>query len=168
MPTNCATVLAAARASSTPIIHLRARYDASLPVWGRWVQTVQQTRPFKPHEWALEAEKWAAEQEGEPIIYKPTWDGFLGTQLEETLQQCSAGANGGNIAQLFIMGLNTSCCVQHTAHAAFARGFMVILVEDCCADKSTERHQAAISLFEGLVYSCTTASQLCGQLEAGK
>ena len=42
--------------------------------------------------------------------------------------------------------------VENTAYGAFVRGYQVVLVEDCCGDRSLERHQQAISLYGNYIY----------------
>ena len=84
---------------------------------------------------------------------KPTFDGFLGTDLHEYLQ--SRG-----IKRLLLAGLLTSVCVQATACSAFVRGYRLELVEDCCGDRSMERHQAALLLYGNYMYKVVSSNDV--------
>jgi len=68
------------------------------------------------------------------------WYRFLGTNLEEYLR--SRGAK-----VLLIGGLVTSCCVLLTTVGAFFRGFRPIVIDDCCGDRTHERHAAALDTY---------------------
>lgn len=77
-------------------------------------------------------------QKGVPIrIDKRTYSPFIGTGLEDVLKD-------KNIGEVYIAGLVTSICVQHTAADAFFRGYRIKIAEDCCADINEENHRKAI------------------------
>ncbi len=61
------------------------------------------------------------------MIVKQTFDGFLNDELQAWLQ-----ANGKRY--VLVAGLVTSVCVLLTAASAAQRGYLVSVVEDCCAD----------------------------------
>jgi len=65
---------------------------------------------------------------GETIILKHTFDGFQNPQLEHYLHQRG---------KRFVLtaGLLTSTCVLLTTASAMQKGFLVALVENCCADE---------------------------------
>lgn len=85
------------------------------------------------------------------LVKKPTFDAFLGTDLEDLLRSLQ-------VTEVLVCGLVTSACVQATAHGAYARGFRVTLLEDCCADRSVERHEAVLALYGGYMYQIATWS----------
>lgn len=70
-------------------------------------------------------------------IDKRTYSGFYNTVLDELLKY-----NG--IKEVYIAGLVTSICVQHTAADAFFRGYKINIVENDCADTSNEKHENAL------------------------
>ncbi|MGC8533795.1 MAG: cysteine hydrolase family protein [Candidatus Parvarchaeum sp.] len=70
-------------------------------------------------------------------IDKRTYSGFYNTVLDELLK------NNG-IKEVYIAGLVTSICVQHTAADAFFRGYKINIVENGCADTNNEKHENAI------------------------
>lgn len=70
-------------------------------------------------------------------IDKRTYSGFYNTALDSLLR--SKG-----VKEVYIAGLVTSICVQHTAADAFFRGYKVNVVENGCADISAEKHEKAL------------------------
>ncbi len=70
-------------------------------------------------------------------IDKRTYSGFYNTILDDLLKH-------NNIKEVYIAGLVTSVCVQHTAADAFFRGYKINLVENGCADISNEKHENAM------------------------
>lgn len=70
---------------------------------------------------------------GEPVLRKTTYDGFIGTPLEEMLE--SRG-----LEQVLITGVLTHMCCETTARSAFCRGFEVYVAADATASSSEERH----------------------------
>jgi len=75
--------------------------------------------------------------EGEPVIEKYCYNGFLKTNLDETLQ-------AQNIKNLVLTGVATNVCVESTLREAFFRGYFVIMPEDLCASGTPEFQQASI------------------------
>jgi nicotinamidase-related amidase len=150
------------RAANVEVIHVRALYSDSnkkgLPGgdWGSWLQQFRALNPGKPTDITPSGEAFAQEQDGEKVFLKPEWDAFNGTELHEYLQS-------KKIKRLLVGGLITSVCVQHTAHGAFARGYQVQLVEDCCGDRSVERHHQAIALYGNYMYGLTDSASLAAE-----
>lgn len=75
-------------------------------------------------------------------IDKRTYSGFYNTRLDSLLRY-------KGIKEVYIAGLVTSICVQHTAADAFFRGYKVNVVENGCADISREKHETAIEYMKG-------------------
>ena len=98
----------------------------------------------------------AAEAADEPVIRKQTFDGFLNPELQERLA-------AGNKKFLLMAGLVTSVCVLLTAAAASQRGYLVGIVEDCCADKA-EAHLHTLERYP-FVFEQTTTSSLVADRE---
>lgn len=71
-------------------------------------------------------------------IDKRTYSGFYNTVLDNLLKY-------NDIEEVYIAGLVTSICVQHTAADAFFRGYKINIVENGCADTSDEKHENAIA-----------------------
>ena len=74
---------------------------------------------------------FAAPQEGEHQVAKPTFDGFLQTNLESLLQQLE-------ITEVYVAGMVTSCCVLFTAVRApalavqYSLEFLLIYFAEWC------------------------------------
>ncbi|CAD7924312.1 unnamed protein product [Amoebophrya sp. A120] len=85
----------------------------------------------------------------EVVLEKPNFDAFLDTGLDGMLRT-------HKIEKVFIAGMVTSACVQASALGAFMRGYKVSLLEDCLADRSTERHEAILNVYKDYVYRVTS------------
>ncbi len=87
------------------------------------------------NQWILQSDK-----NGNNNIFridKRTYSGFYNTVLDDFLKY-------NNVKEVYIAGLVTSICVQHTAADAFFRGYKVNIIENGCADTSNEKHETAI------------------------
>ena len=124
---NVASLLALCRNQGIDVVHLRAQFRKDQSDWmvhyrlGGDMPCVEETA-------GAEVFEYATESGGEPVIVKQTFDGFLNGELNEWLQ-----ANGKSY--ILVAGLVTSVCVLLTAAAAAQRGYLVSVVEDCCADE---------------------------------
>ena len=136
LPERMAALLRIARRRGVPVIHIRASYEES-----PHVQTMRRLNPgLNQVAITPEPEAWACELPGEPVVFKSTFDGFFRTELEEKLRELG-------VTRVLVSGLVTSACVLNTAFGAFHRGFDVVLVEDCCADRSVARHEATLAMY---------------------
>lgn len=143
-----ADLCATCRTRGIRLIHVRARYDTSArdKPHNRWLNQFKRLNPEKPTQLSGEATPFAQELDNELIVYKPAFDAFVGTSLYRTLRK-------HNIRTLYIGGLLTSVCVHHTAHGAFVRGYQVNVLKGCCADRTRQRHLAALRLYGGYMYT---------------
>ncbi len=76
-------------------------------------------------------------------IEKQHFDGFYDTGLEEELLE-------RDIDKLIITGVSTDICVQHTAAGAFFRGYDIVVLEDCTAAISKEKHEDALEYMKNV------------------
>lgn len=147
---NVESLLSVCRTVGIEVTHLRARFRQDRSDW-----MVRYLRSGKipcvegtPGEAIFSS---AAEVTGETVIYKSSFDGFLNPALQDHLQ--AAGKRF-----LLVAGLVTSVCVLLTAAAAAQRGYLVALVEDCCADiPSAHAHTVERYPF---VFSRTTSKRI--------
>jgi len=102
--------------------------DAELQVWGEHAMK---------DSWGSQIVEDLEPKKGDVIIEKNTYDGFLFTPLEDIL-------NEKGVKDVYLCGVATNICVQHTAFGAFARGFNVHIIEDACSGTSEEEHNRAI------------------------
>ncbi|CAD7970489.1 unnamed protein product [Amoebophrya sp. A25] len=96
----------------------------------------------------------------EIILHKPNFDAFLDTALDGILKR-------HGIEQVVIAGMVTSACVQASALGAFMRGYRVMLLEDCLADRSVERHNAILDIYRDYVYETSELADVEQRLSSG-
>jgi len=129
-------LFAAARAAGLPIFYstMDTRPD-SLP------STVTATRrrrvPVDPSLYAIRTD--FKPQPGDVVITKQRASVFFGTPLVAHLTQLGVGT-------AIICGESTSGCVRATAVDAYSHGLHVVLVEECCFDRSPLSHK--VNLFD--------------------
>jgi nicotinamidase-related amidase len=100
--------------------------------------------------------------EGEIVIDKPGKDAFYATGLDELLRSMS-------IENLLITGVTTDVCCSATTIAANDRGFNALVVGDCVASYSPERHAAVLEVIAaqgGIFGWVTDAASVLAGLEA--
>ena len=118
------TRLEYARAEGLTVVHVRARFRPDGGDWmaryrlRNWIPCIDGTP-------GVETLPFAAELPSEPVVTEQTFDGFLGTDLDEVLA-------GRGIRGVLVAGLVTSTCVLFTASTATQRGYLVSIVSDCC------------------------------------
>lgn len=90
---------------------------------------------------------------GEIVIDKPGKNAFYATDLEQVLQE-----NG--IQNLLITGVTTDVCCSATVIAANDRGYNAIVLGDCVASYSPERHAAVLDVIkaQGGIFGWVTDS----------
>lgn len=138
LPHRVAALLGYARAEGLTVVHVRARFRPDGRDWmaryrlRNWIPCIDGTP-------GVETLPFAAELPGEPVVTKQSFDGFLGTGLDELLAR--RGIRG-----LLVAGLVTSTCVLFTASTATQLGYLVAVVSDCCSDRE-EMHHATLATY---------------------
>ncbi|WP_425997601.1 cysteine hydrolase family protein [Caulobacter sp. DWR1-3-2b1] len=79
--------------------------------------------------------------EGELVIEKARYSGFLGTDLDARLK-------GLGVDTLVVAGLTTECCVDSTVRDAFNLDYHVFVVTDACAAYEADIHAASLKVME--------------------
>jgi nicotinamidase-related amidase len=72
-----------------------------------------------------------------PVVVKGFADGFVGTNLEETL-------SGLGVGELLVCGMMTQNCVTHTAISKSAEKYNVCILPDCCTTVNEMIHKFAL------------------------
>ena len=137
-------LFAAARAAGLPVFYttMDTRSD-SLP---RLVSATKRQRlPVNPELYAIKSE--FASLPGDVVITKQRASAFFGTPLTAHLNQLG-------IRTLVICGESTSGCVRASAVDAYSHGFHVVVVEECCYDRSPLRIRSTCSI-------CTISMPMC-------
>ena len=84
-------------------------------------------------------------RKGEPTFIKNGYDAFFETTLHDYLQQ-------HNIRTLIVCGLLTGVCVLNSVFGAFNRGYRVILVGNCCSDRTKTRHESTLRQYKNYLF----------------
>ena len=127
------------------VIHLKDSHkegDAELKVWGE--HAMEST-------WGSQIVEDLEPKNGDILIEKNTYDGFLFTSLAEILKE-------ERIKDVYICGVATDICVQHTVFGAFARGFNVHIIKDACSGTNEEEHRRAIDYMKRIYGAKTVES----------
>ncbi len=129
-------LFAAARSANIPIFYTTAdtRLDGQP---SRVAATKRKDVPNDPTLYAIKAE--FSPQAGDVVITKQRASAFYGTPLMAHLTQLG-------IQTVIICGESTSGCVRASAVDAYSNGYHVVLVEECCFDRSILSHK--INLFD--------------------
>lgn len=129
-------LFAAARSAGIPIFYTTqdTRPD-SLP--SHVTATKRQRVPQDPSFYAIKSE--FKPQPGDVVITKQRASGFYGTPLMAHLTQLG-------IQTVIVCGESTSGCVRASAVDAYSNGFHVVVVEECCFDRSMLSHK--VNLFD--------------------
>lgn len=149
-PSNVARLLALCRREGIEVVHLRARFKADRSDWmprymlrGR-IPCVERTE-------GVEVLPFAVEEGDELVIVKQTFDGFHSEDLLPYLR-------GRGKRFLLAAGLVTSVCVFLTAASASQLGFLVAVIEDCCADHPVS-HKETLERY-AFVFERTTVHKM--------
>jgi len=129
-------LFAAARAAGIPVFYTTSdtRPD-SLP--SRVTATRRQRVPTDPSLYQIKSE--FRPQPGDVVITKQRASAFYGTPLMAHLTQLG-------VQTVIVCGESTSGCVRASAVDAYSNGFHVVVVEECCFDRSMLSHK--INLFD--------------------
>jgi nicotinamidase-related amidase len=129
-------LFAAARAAGIPVFYTTqdTRPD-SLP---QRVTATRRRRPsHAPADYAIRPE--FKPQPGDVVITKQRASAFFGTPLMAHLTQLG-------VRTVIVCGESTSGCVRASAVDAYSHGFHVVVVEECCFDRSLLSHK--VNLFD--------------------
>jgi nicotinamidase-related amidase len=129
-------LFAAARAAGLPIFYSTGDMrDESRP---DFVGATKRTKAsIDPADYAIRSD--FKPQKGDVVITKQRASAFYGTPLPAHLTQLG-------IQTLIVCGESTSGCVRASAVDAYSHGYHVVLVEECCFDRSALSHK--VNLFD--------------------
>lgn len=142
----CARALAAARAHGLAVFHVRRAYaadgsDVEAVRWEAWAEGGRPLSSADPKSLACPPE--LAPAPGEPVVVKPSWSAFFGTDLAATMRQQDIGT-------LVLAGTTTPNCVRSTAYDGLARGFNVAVLRDATSSRSPEAQKANLADMEAV------------------
>ncbi|KAI9155036.1 Isochorismatase hydrolase [Paramyrothecium foliicola] len=93
-----------------------------------------------------------------PVVPKNTYDGFLGTDLEDILRK-------QDVERVVVCGVMTDCCCDTTGRAAFNRGFETWLVSDACGSGSNAQHKAGLNAFGFAFGPIVSSKEVLGEIQ---
>jgi ureidoacrylate peracid hydrolase len=137
-------LLKAAREAGYLVIHT-AVYNQLGQNSAAWTAFWGEPTVTLPGSWGAKHIDQLAPAEGEPVITKYAYGGFIGTNLDTILR--SRG-----IDTLVVSGTDLNICAGDTLHHAFAVGYNVVGVADCLACFSKHDRQHARQLKEAGLY----------------
>lgn len=140
----CAHALAAAREHGLAVFHVRRAYaaDGSDVEAVRWEAWAEGGRPLSSADpMSLSSPSELAPAPGEPVVVKPSWSAFFGTDLDVLLRT-------RGIDTLVLAGTTTPNCVRSTAYDGLARGFNVAVLRDATSSRSPEAQEANLADME--------------------
>lgn len=137
---NAARALAAARKRRDAVVYVRLGfrkdYADALSVAPR-IARLKASGAAVLGEWGTEFPPAIAPGTDELVVTKQCVNPFFGTGLLNWLSH-------GGIKQLVIGGVVTNLVVESTARAADDAGFLVTVLEDCCAAPNADWHRFAV------------------------
>lgn len=125
---NIEKAINAARAKDVAVVHIQHIAD---PEMGIAPFFNQGTEGADIHPRVLAAAPDA------PVVVKAFADGFVKTNLEETL-------SGWGVTDLLVCGMMTQNCVTHTAISKSAEKYNVSVLTDCCTTVDEMMHNIAL------------------------
>ena len=96
---------------------------------------------------------WAKQNENEILFNKSTYNAFYHTDLETYLLK-------HKIDTIYICGMLTSICVHKTAVGGISCGFNTIIIDDCCIDRSLDRHNMTLQLYKDYIYTTVSLHEI--------
>jgi nicotinamidase-related amidase len=158
-PANIRSLLATARAHRLNVVHTHAVFQPDASDWMLFYRSHGRGAiPCIAGSAGAAVEDFASPQEGEPVIRKQAFDGFVNTDLERVLRE-------RDIQAILVAGLVTSVCVLFTATSAYLRRFVPLVVTDACAD-TPEHHDAALRMYDGLCFQSVTTAQVQSDVQS--
>lgn len=142
----CAHALAAAREHGLAVFHVRRAYaadgsDVEAVRWETWAEGGRPLSSADPKSLACPPE--LAPAPGEPVVVKPSWSAFFGTDLAALLRQRGIGT-------LVLAGTTTPNCVRSTAYNGLALGFNVAVLRDATSSRTPEVQEANLADMEAV------------------
>lgn len=142
----CAHALAAAREHGLAVFHVRRAYaadgsDVEAVRWEAWAEGGRPLSAADPE--SLDCPPELSPAPGEPVITKPSWSAFFGTDLAATMRQQGIGT-------IVLAGTTTPNCVRSTAYDGLALGFNVAVLRDATSSRSPEAQEANLADMEAV------------------
>ena len=127
------------RSVQLPILFLRTIHYpwTDSPSWLRRLAAERRESVCRPETWGAEFYGEIRPTEGDVIVTKHRYSGFIGTNLDLILR--SRG-----VRSLLIAGAATHLCVESTLRDAYMLNYYIVLLEACVADSDLALHRASL------------------------
>lgn len=132
---NLSDLFKRARSLGVPIIYVCDQHrkgDQELLLWNDHMMEGT---------WGARVIDRVAPQEGDLIVYKNLFNGFVNTNLQTVLESICAKT-------LLFTGWRTHVCVAQTAIEAFYRGYRVVIASDGVGSTTRSEHEYGMALME--------------------
>ncbi|MBI2917029.1 MAG: cysteine hydrolase [Chloroflexi bacterium] len=106
--------------------------------------TLGEPLPTLEGTWGAETIPQLKPREGEPVITKRSYSGFLDTRLDAVLK-------AHDVKTIVVTGASSYGCIVTTALEGFCYGYYVAVPRECTAGTIRDWHQAAMTLMSPLV-----------------
>jgi ureidoacrylate peracid hydrolase len=114
--------------------------------------------PFVPRDYDVLDE--IAPLPSEIVLDKTSVSAFNSTTIDQILRNLG-------VDRVWVTGMVTEACVELTARDAADRGYLVTLVEDCCASSTHAAHnEAVLRMGDGGIIKVHSSHELVAQLAA--
>jgi nicotinamidase-related amidase len=137
--------LASARQAGKAVVYVGDAHlpsDPEMAIWGPHAmkgspeaETVEELQP----------------QPGDYVLEKRTYSAFYETGLDLLLRSLG-------VDTVVITGLHTNICDRHTAADAFARGYRIVVPEDCVNAFTEEDHRSGLEYLKAIYGARITTS----------
>ena len=173
-----AALLGSVRAAGMQVVFLQNGWDADYkeaggPLAANWYKSnalrLMRNRPdlagslLSKGGWDYALVDQLEPDDGDIIVPKPRYSGFVGTHLDSTLR--SRG-----IRHLFVVGVATNVCVESTIRDAFGLEYHAVMVTDCCHQAGPRYVQEAtifnVETFFGWTTTCDAFRETLNQQPA--
>ena len=133
---NCGRLLTAARECGVPPIHLRVVNDFSAEP-GKLAQLLGSSELCSGRDVGADFVEELRPSEGETVITKYTYDGFVDTPLDSVLKKLQ-------LKTLVFCGVDSDVCVRDTAAHGFALGYTPVFARDALAADNDTAHAGVL------------------------
>lgn len=155
----CARLLAAARASATPVAFTIVSYDEAELDANLMLRKTPRVRILTTGSPLADVDPRLEPREGELVLVKKHASAFFGTALVEELR-----ARG--VDTILLAGCITSGCIRTTAADAAQLGFRPLVVREAVGDRSPAAHEAALEAIDSLYGDVVPLEEALAHLEA--
>jgi ureidoacrylate peracid hydrolase len=142
-----AELIDAARAAGTLVVFVQLLHNEQNTSEARWEHWMRRGSVMGSEDLHCRPGTWGADfyvvspREGEPVVVKHRYGGFIGTDLDMVLK-----SNG--IQTIVITGFSSEACVESTARDGFMLDYYVVFVSDCTASARMDRHAVTLRNIE--------------------